>query len=60
MIDKNRKVVLHECPTCGAKEDESCRTPKGRKKNNVHDTRPFSLGFTDYSKAKEDEENCNP
>lgn len=39
-------VTYCECPTCKAKEDEPCRTPKGRKKNVVHDTRPFSLEFT--------------
>lgn len=38
-------VVLYRCPTCGAKQDEPCRTPKGRKKNNVHDTRPFGIYF---------------
>ncbi len=37
------KVILHQCPTCGAKENEPCRTPKGRRKNNTHDTRPFGL-----------------
>ena len=36
-------LILHQCPTCGAKQDEPCRTPKGRKKENIHDTRPFSL-----------------
>jgi hypothetical protein len=35
--------IFHECPTCGAKENEPCRTPKGRKKPTVHDTRPFSV-----------------
>lgn len=30
-----------ECPTCGAKEGKPCRTPKGRKKETAHDTRPF-------------------
>jgi len=41
------KLVLHECPVCGAGVDQPCRTPKGRKKGrkkeSVHDTRPFSL-----------------
>jgi hypothetical protein len=37
------KLVLHECPVCGAGVDQPCRTPKGRKKESVHDTRPFSL-----------------
>jgi hypothetical protein len=37
------KLTLHPCPTCGAKTDQPCRTPKGRKKKNVHDTRPFSI-----------------
>lgn len=36
-------LVLHKCPTCGADTDQPCRTPKGRRKPNVHDTRPFSL-----------------
>jgi hypothetical protein len=36
-------VKLHECPTCGAGEDEPCRTRKGRPKSSVHDTRPFSV-----------------
>lgn len=37
------KLTLGKCPTCGADIDQPCRTPKGRKKKNVHDTRPFSL-----------------
>jgi hypothetical protein len=37
------KLVMHKCPTCGAAEGGSCRTPKGRKKANMHDTRPFSI-----------------
>lgn len=43
--------ILHECPTCGASVDEPCRTPKGRKKDNVHDTRPFSLDNVPTRKA---------
>lgn len=39
-------LTLYECPTCGAKEGKPCRTPKGRKKPNVHDTRPFGISFT--------------
>ena len=38
-------IILHVCPTCGAKEDQPCRTPKGRIKPTVHDTRPFSVAF---------------
>ena len=38
MIEKQ-----HECPTCGAKEGKPCRTPKGRKKDTAHNTRPFSV-----------------
>ncbi len=37
------KLILHECPDCKAKEGEPCRTPKGRKKKDIHDTRPFSI-----------------
>jgi hypothetical protein len=36
-------LTLHTCPTCGAKTNEPCRTPKGRKKDVPHDTRPFSI-----------------
>jgi hypothetical protein len=36
-------LKLLSCPTCGAKTNEPCRTPKGRKKENVHDTRPFGF-----------------
>ena len=32
-----------QCPTCNAKAGEPCRTPKGRLKETVHDTRPFCL-----------------
>ncbi len=38
-------IIPHICPTCGAKEGEPCRTPKGRKKEDIHDTRPFSVDF---------------
>lgn len=37
-------IKFLECPTCGAKENDPCRTPKGRKKDSVHDTRPFYIG----------------
>ncbi len=37
------KLVLYVCPTCGAAIDAPCRTPKGKKKETVHDTRPFGL-----------------
>lgn len=37
------RLVLYDCPKCGAKTDEPCRTPKGRKSTTVHDTRPFGL-----------------
>ena len=40
-------IIFHICPTCGAQPGEPCRTPKGRKKETVHDTRPFSLEFDD-------------
>jgi hypothetical protein len=36
-------ITMHKCPTCGAKEDERCRTPKGRLKPQVHSDRPFSV-----------------
>jgi hypothetical protein len=36
-------IKMHVCPECGAKVDEPCRTPKGRKKLTMHDTRPFSV-----------------
>lgn len=36
-------LILHRCPTCGATEQAPCRTRAGRRKANVHDTRPFSL-----------------
>jgi hypothetical protein len=42
--------IFHECPTCGAPAREPCRTPKGRKKLNVHDTRPFSITTTSEDK----------
>jgi hypothetical protein len=36
-----------DCPTCGAKTNEPCRTPKGRKKkDSIHDTRPFAIEDT--------------
>lgn len=44
-------VFLHVCPTCKAAPNKPCKTPKGRKKKNVHETRPISLFF---SKRKED------
>jgi len=52
-------VTYHRCPTCGAKDTEKydvepCRTPKGRKKETVHDNRPFSLKFK-TSKEEEKE-----
>jgi hypothetical protein len=37
------KLILLPCPTCGAGKDEPCKTPKGKKKDNIHDTRPFAL-----------------
>jgi hypothetical protein len=38
------RLRFMECPTCGAKEDEHCRTPKGRKKKtSAHPTRPFRI-----------------
>lgn len=40
-------VLLHECPTCGAKEgtwkEFPCKTSKGRIRKSTHDTRKFSL-----------------
>ena len=53
-------VTYHRCPTCGAKDTEKydvepCRTPKGRKKETVHDNRPFSLKFK--TSKEEEEEN---
>lgn len=36
-------LILHKCPECQAAEGEDCRSPKGRKRKNMHDTRPFSL-----------------
>ena len=36
-------LKLFKCPTCKAKNDEPCKTPKGKIKNTVHDTRPFGL-----------------
>jgi hypothetical protein len=39
----NATLILHACPTCGAKQDEPCQTPKGRKKETVHETRRFSI-----------------
>lgn len=35
---------LLECPTCGAAAGQPCRSPSGRKRENIHDTRPFTLG----------------
>ena len=37
------KLVLYKCPVCGADNNQPCRTPKGRKKKNIHDTRPFGI-----------------
>lgn len=37
------EVIYHPCPSCGAAENEPCRTPKGRDKDTIHDTRPFSI-----------------
>lgn len=36
-------ITLHACPSCGAPEGQPCRTPRGRIRRDVHDTRPFSL-----------------
>ena len=44
-MKKKQKLILHECPTCKAKENEPCKTPKGKKKKTVHDIRPFSINF---------------
>lgn len=38
-------LILHRCPTCGATEQAPCRTRAGRRKANVHDSRPFSLAL---------------
>lgn len=40
---RERKLILHCCSTCGAEEGSPCRTPKSRRKENVHDARPFSI-----------------
>jgi hypothetical protein len=47
-------ITFHKCPTCGSEENEPCRTPKGRKKETVHDTRPFSVSFDDPPKRVEE------
>lgn len=41
------KHIIFECPTCGAKENQPCRTPKGRKKINLHNNRPFGVMLVD-------------
>lgn len=51
------KLILHKCPTCGVKENEPCRTPKGRKKSNVHDTRPFGIVSNNNQPRKNQNEN---
>jgi len=35
--------TIHECPTCGAAENEPCRTPSRRKKAQIHADRRVSL-----------------
>lgn len=35
--------TLQECPTCGVKNHKPCRTPKGRRKKNVHVARSLDL-----------------
>ena len=35
--------IFHACPTCNAKQDQPCLTPKGKKRATAHDTRPFSV-----------------
>ena len=45
------------CPTCQAKPGEQCRTPKGRLKPGVHDTRPFSISTeSDLTRLRRDVE----
>lgn len=34
-------LVFGVCPTCNAQPNEPCRTPAGRKRASVHDTRPM-------------------
>lgn len=45
-MSHDKVVHLHRCPTCKALPNEPCKTPKGRKKQNVHETRPISLFFS--------------
>lgn len=40
-----RYAAFHECPTCKSPAGIPCRTPSGKRKEAVHDTRPFSLGL---------------
>ena len=46
-------MTPHKCPTCGVEEGAPCRTPKGRKKDNIHDTRPFSLSTVEIEDEKQ-------
>lgn len=42
--ENGKALILHECPTCHAKEGDPCRMPDGREKVTIHDTRPSSIG----------------
>jgi hypothetical protein len=41
--DANENDIFLKCPVCGAERGQPCRTPSGRKKQNTHDTRPFTI-----------------
>lgn len=51
------KLVLHKCPICGADNNQQCRTPKGIKKKNIHDTRPFSIEYNESVQQEMSNEN---
>lgn len=38
-------LILYDCPTCGVKGNDPCRTPAGRRREAIHDTRPFGITF---------------